>query len=271
MTRKVTKINIKRAISCIAIALITYEYTVICHFQHDMYSLLNLVSSFLNKDYWDKNTPLINFILINMIVIVLLADIIILYIKKNRKKNKKIVDLNYEIKKLFDEINNSKKHNKRQLKEVTHKMSSLINQKTKIIKRQETEIANNSALKKQYQQEANDISEGIKFLFYIMDGEENLKLDKQETEKLLKCYKQVDLDFVNQLEHLSANSLTPKEELFCILCRLGKNKYSIISILGLSKDGYRQLKFRTLKKIRKEPSLKVFCDKIELSSAEQLT
>ena len=137
-------------------------------------------------------------------------------------------------------------------------MNSLINQKTKIIKRQETEIANNSVLKKQYQQEVNDISEGIKFLFYIMNGEEDLKLNKQQTEKLLKCYKQVDLDFVYQLEHLSANSLTPKEELFCILYRLGKNKYSIMSILGLSKDGYRQLKFRTLKKIKEVPSLKVF-------------
>lgn len=101
-----------------------------------------------------------------------------------------------------------------------------------------------------------------------MNGEEDLKLNKQQTEKLLKCYKQVDLDFVYQLEHLSANSLTPKEELFCILYRLGKNKYSIMSILGLSKDGYRQLKFRTLKKIKEVPSLKVFCDKIEYSNAE---
>lgn len=268
MTRKATKVSIKRAIGCIAIALIAYEYMIVCHFQHDMYCLLNMASSFLNKDYWNKNTPLINFILINMIIIVLLADIIILYIKRNRKKKQEIEDLNYEIKKLFDEINNNKKCNKQQIKEVTHKMNSLIYQKTKIIKRQETEIANNSVLKKQYQQEVNDISEGIKFLFYIMNGEEDLKLNKQQTEKLLKCYKQVDLDFVYQLEHLSANSLTPKEELFCILYRLGKNKYSIMSILGLSKDGYRQLKFRTLKKIKEVPSLKVFCDKIEYSNAE---
>ena len=52
-----------------------------------------MASSFLNKDYWNKNTPLINFILINMIIIVLLADIIILYIKRNRKKKQEIEDL----------------------------------------------------------------------------------------------------------------------------------------------------------------------------------
>jgi len=264
MITKAIKTNTKRAISFIAIALIAYEYAVVCNFQNDIYSLFNMISSFLHKDYWDKNTSLINFILINLIAIVLLADIVIFYIKRNKKNTKKIEDLNYEIKRLFDEINYNKICNKQQIIEITNKLNTLINQKTKIINKQKTEIENSSDISKQYEQEVHDISEGIKFLFYIINEEEDLKLDKHQTQMLLKCYKQVDMDFVNQLENLSNTSLTPKEELFCILWRLGKNREHIMSILGLSKDGYRQLKFRTLKKLKEESSLKVFCDKIAL-------
>lgn len=43
-----------------------------------------------------------------------------------------------------------------------------------------------------------------------------------------------------------------------ILWRIGKDKESVMKILGLSKDGYRQLKFRTLKKLKQETSFKRF-------------
>ena len=51
--------------------------------------------------------------------------------------------------------------------------------------------------------------------------------------------------------------------MLCILWRIGKDKESVMKILGLSKDGYRQLKFRTLKKLKQETSLKRFCDNLE--------
>ena len=48
-----------------------------------------------------------------------------------------------------------------------------------------------------------------------------------------------------------------------MLWRIGKTKDSIIQILGLSKDSYRQIKFRALKKLKADSSFKLFCDKIE--------
>ena len=95
------------------------------------------------------------------------------------------------------------------------------------------------------------------------NDEEDLKLDKQQIENITKCYRLIDEDFVSLLEHLKGKPITPKEEMLSILWRIGKDKESVMKILGLSKDGYRQLKFRTLKKLKQETSFKRFCDNLE--------
>jgi hypothetical protein len=107
------------------------------------------------------------------------------------------------------------------------------------------------------------ISDGLKSLYYILNDEEDLKLDKQQIENITKCYRLIDEDFVSLLEHLKGKPITPKEEMLSILWRIGKDKESVMKILGLSKDGYRQLKFRTLKKLKQETSFKRFCDNLE--------
>ena len=132
-----------------------------------------------------------------------------------------------------------------------------------VINRQKEELASKNNRLKEHTKDIAAISDGLKSLYYILNDEEDLKLDKHQIENITKCYRLIDEDFVSLLEHLKGKPITPKEEMLSILWRIGKDKESVMKILGLSKDGYRQLKFRTLKKLKQETSFKRFCDNLE--------
>lgn len=61
--------------------------------------------------------------------------------------------------------------------------------KTKDNSQAKEDLSNASAKQKQYAKDIKDMSEGMLSLYYIMNEEDSLSLNKQETEKLLKCLK----------------------------------------------------------------------------------
>lgn len=255
-------ITLKRVIAYAAIALIFIEYAEMSHCLEDICDLFNMITEVFYKDN-AHNTTLVNLTLIVLIVIAAILDVAIFTSRKYHQDEKQIKRLDGEIVDLCDEITNNKASNELYIKEITNKWEALITQKQKTIIKQKADLTNASTKQKQYAKDIEDISDGVLFLYYIMNEEEGLSLNKQETEKLLKCLKNIDSDFMDKLEHIYPKALTPKEELFCMLWRIGKTKDSIMNILGLSKDGYRQIKFRTIKKLKEDSSLKLFCDKIE--------
>ena len=161
------------------------------------------------------------------------------------------------------EIATTKDNCIQELAEVSRKLESLIKKDQTVINRQKEELASKNNRLKEHTKDIAAISDGLKSLYYILNDEEDLKLDKQQIENITKCYRLIDEDFVSLLEHLKGKPITPKEKMLSILWRIGKDKESVMKILGLSKDGYRQLKFRTLKKLKQETSFKRFCDNLE--------
>lgn len=256
-------IMVKRVIASFAIALIFLGYAKISNSIEDIRELIQMISDFYNKNNRVYSNTIINVSLLILIVIAAIADAAIFINKKYHQDEKEIKKLDGKIVDLRDEITNNKVFNEQYIEEITNKWEALIAQKQKTILKQKADLTNASTKQKKYAKDIEDMSDGVLFLYYILNEEDSLNLNKQETEKLLKCLKNIDSEFMDKLEHVSPKALTPKEELFCMLWRLGKTKDSIMQILGLSKDAYRQIKFRTIKKLKEIPSLKHFCDKIE--------
>lgn len=256
-------ITIRRVIASTAITLIFLEYAKMSNCIEDIFDIFQMVSNIFFKNNSPQNTTIINLFLLVLIIITTIVDIAILISKKYHQDEKQIKNLDSRIIDLCDEISSNKVSNEQYIEEITNEWETLIAQKQKTILKQKEDLSNASAKQKQYAKGIKDMSEGMLSLYYIMNEEDSLSLNKQETEKLLKCLKNIDPDFMDKLEHITPKSLTPKEELFCMLWRIGKTKDSIIQILGLSKDSYRQIKFRALKKLKADSSFKLFCDKIE--------
>lgn len=68
--------------------------------------------------------------------------------------------------------------------------------------------------------------------------------------------------FFANVEAMNGSAVTVSEKVLCILYRIGKSRNEICGMLNLSNEAYRQLKYRTMKKLKTEPSLALFCDKI---------
>ena len=205
----------------------------------------------------------LNLLLIVCIIVVALLDIIIYAYQMNQKKSLTIRRMKGDMNEIQAEIATTKDNFTQELAEVSRKLESLIKKDQTVINRQKEELASKNNRLKEHTKDIAAISDGLKSLYYILNDEEDLKLDKHQIENITKCYRLIDEDFVSLLEHLKEKPITPKEEMLSILWRIGKDKESVMKILGLSKDGYRQLKFRTLKKLKQETSFKRFCDNLE--------
>ena len=252
--------NIVMTITSLTMVITFIVYIEHHHFLEELCVLSGAASSLITNITHSYNT---NLILIISIVIVALLDIIIFTYQMNQKKKLTIRRMKGDMNEIQAEIATTKDNYTQKLTEVSQKLELLIKKDQTVINRQKEELASKNNRIKEHTKDIAAISDGLKSLYYILNNEEDLKLDKQQIENITKCYSLIDEDFVTLLEHLNGKPITPKEEMLCILWRIGKDKESVMKILGLSKDGYRQLKFRTLKKLKQETSFKHFCDNLE--------
>lgn len=240
------------------ITFIVYIEHHLC--QEQLLALSGAISSIMANVTHSNN---LNLLLIVCIIVVALLDIIIYAYQMNQKKSLTIRRMKGDMNEIQAEIATTKDNCIQELAEVSRKLESLIKKDQTVINRQKEELASKNNRLKEHTKDIAAISDGLKSLYYILNDEEDLKLDKHQIENITKCYRLIDEDFVSLLEHLKGKPITPKEEMLSILWRIGKDKESVMKILGLSKDGYRQLKFRTLKKLKQETSFKRFCDNLE--------
>lgn len=86
--------------------------------------------------------------------------------------------------------------------------------------------------------------------------------EKSNRIDFINGFKYLDSTFWNVIEKMENPSLTKQECLLTILWRIEKTPDDVRLLMGLSKDAYKQLKSRTLKKLRMVSSLERFCNKI---------
>lgn len=209
------------------------------------------------NNHEEKERTQLNWILAILILAIGSFDLTIILIKRNRAHKKLIQSLLLDFETLKSDLDakilsssEPLKNKITSLKKLLFQHQHTINDLNKKISKSNSEI---SANLKKYA----DVAEGVKWLYYVLNDESDLGFNKAQIKQLIDCYQLLDQGFVLSLEQVS---LTPKEKLFCILHRLNKEPQQIILTLDMSKDSYRQLKSRTLKKLRNGGVLPQFCD-----------
>jgi hypothetical protein len=182
-----------------------------------------------------------------------------------RKKSRRIRGYENLLKTTNDKIERLKYDNSKSIEEKSHELNDLIKSKQNIIERLNmklTKVSDETAFNTSIVQ---SLRHGLSTLFYIMRDEDVSQLGKKDREDFIACYKIIDSDFIEKLEHLDGNKLTVQEELFCILYRMDKDSIKIKKILRMSDDAFRKTKSRTLKKLYTDASMKHICDKMDLN------
>jgi hypothetical protein len=182
-----------------------------------------------------------------------------------RKKNIRIRRYENLLKVTNDKIECLKSDNSKSIEEKSHELNDIIKSKQKIINKLNMKLMNVSDKTVYYTSILQSARRGLSTLFYIMRDEDVSQLGKKDREDFITCYKIIDSDFLDKLDHLDENKLTVQEELFCILYRMDKDSTKIKKILCMSDDAFRKTKSRTLKKLHIDLSLKAFCDKISIN------
>lgn len=222
----------------------------------------DVIKRVLEKGMPQENL-LINTLLCAAIIAIVILNFLINSTNKNRQQQLEIFRLQEDIDNINKNIAYIVANDKKSLNEKINSLNKLVATKQKVIKTLSLKIEEITRIHEENCKGINQITNGIPFLYYILNNEKDLELNKQEISNFIACCKVLDKEFIENLENTVAGTLTPKEELFCILIRLGKSSEEVRQILNLSKDAYRQLKFRALKRLRPSRKLNDFCDKIQ--------
>lgn len=201
-------------------------------------------------------------LLTSISVIIVLTGICILIYLFARKRGRQIERMKHQLSVLNDSLHRIEEDRKKSIAEKAREYSALIKKKETVILRLEKELANTEKQDKEKTSEYKRLVSTMAIFFYVMQNEAAILNDKQNRTDFIDCYRKLDETFVRILEKISAPAVTTQEKLLAILLRIEKTPEEIRSILGLSNDAYRQLKSRMLKKLKTEPSMERFCDKI---------
>lgn len=237
-------------------------FLFVCSMSALVISQEDILQYLIDKGFSISNI-LVNTMLLSVIILAIIFNLLIVSNKKNLRKQLIINDLLSDIDRINNHIKKTLTNNKKTLEQKIASLNKLIAQKQNIIKELNVKVEEATKERKEKNQEIDDMANGIQHLFYILNNETDLDFNKQEIQNFIVCYKMIDGPFVEKIEKADNGNITLKEELFCILHRLNKSPEEIRLTLNLSKDAYRQLKYRTLKRIKTTAELKSFCDKIQ--------
>lgn len=205
-------------------------------------------------------------VILCLMVILILMKLIVKLIRLALKRKDRIGKLEERNDTLVKKNRKIRQETSKEFKDRLTTLSQLIDEKQKLIQQMERDNRISQEERKGKEQEIADLTEGCKWLFYILNNEEHLTPDKAECHRFICCYQYIDETFTAELNDTSVNSISETEKMFCILHRLDKTPQQICDIMGWSPDSYRQVKSRTVRKLRQRDSLLFFCDKIALSN-----
>ncbi len=194
-----------------------------------------------------KNTYLCLLAVISLVLLVL-----VMVSWKVIRKEKRIRRLLNEIEEMNQHIDSLTHEKNQNFEEKLAELKQLVDQKEMLI----DNLRHSLRQSERTSMDVQALSDGVKWIYYLMAGEEDLNMGKTDLQKVAKCFRILDNDFI---ENVEACGVTPREEVFCILFRMNKSPKEIQAILGMTDNAYRQLKFRTLKKLSTKESMKKFC------------
>ena len=212
----------------------------------------------------DNDRKVRNIIIVFLAVLTSALSVIVLVFYNIRRKERLIKILEHRIADSDQKIKQIQSDTGKTFREKMTEMKILIDDKQALICQLESRMKNVSVENENNKKALNDMSDGLQWLFYVMNNEEHLQMTKNEKLKFINCYRLLDEAFVEKIEQADGGAATVMEKILSILYRIGKNQTEICAILSLSNDAYRQLKYRTVKRLKTDPSLLSFCDKIGL-------
>lgn len=219
----------------------------------------DFMMQFIKKEY-SFATTLTNMMIFYAIILMIVCNFLILSNKKNNKRQKTINKLLTDIENINKNITKTITNCKKPLNEKIKSLNHLIAQKQNMISTLNTKIDEAKREEEEHNKIIDGMTSGVQTLYYILNQETDLKLDKKDILNFIACYKLIDASF---MEEIDDGEITPKEEFFCILHRLNKTPEEIRLILNISKDAYRQLKHRTLKHLQSIGNSNILYKKIQ--------
>lgn len=198
--------------------------------------------------------------ILTVIVIFLTMTILLLY--KIRRKKAFIRSLTLQLQELDRRAATLRDDNEKNIREKFREFDAITREKQMIIDHLTRQADRKSEENLSIRKSIQDLSEGTRTMYYVLQDETGMPSGKTERMLFIDCFRILDKEFVERIEALHDPTLTTTERLFCILVRMDKEKDKIMTILSLSPDSYRQIKSRTLKKLRTAGFSPRFCDKM---------
>ncbi len=209
-----------------------------------------------------KEKEISRIVVSSLFVALVLVTIVLLVLVKNHRRMVRIMALENQLSILKSNMDDLKRNEEKTISEKIDVYRQLIgrmeNMTTELEKKYKQSSLDNKAKTKDY----NQLVSSLQVFFYVMQNEEGVLTEKKNRIDFVNGFKYLDSTFWNVIEKMENPSLTKQECLLTILWRIEKTPDDVRLLMGMSKDAYKQLKSRTLKKIRMVPSLERFCNKI---------
>lgn len=210
----------------------------------------------------EKEKELSRIVVSSLFVALVLVTIVLLVLVKNHRRMNRIMALENQLSILKSSMDNLKRNEEKTISEKIDVYQQLIgrmeNVTTELGKKYKQSSLDYKAKTKDY----NQLISSLQIFFYVMQNEEGVLTEKNNRIDFINGFKYLDSTFWNVIEKMENPSLTKQECLLTILWRIEKTPDDVRLLMGLSKDAYKQLKSRTLKKLRMVSSLERFCNKI---------
>ena len=211
----------------------------------------------LKLQHEQKNVKMLSIFSVTVTMLLITLIIAGCIIKKKvdsiREMESEIEDLNLRIEKI--RFNTSQT-----IQQKCDTLNLLVEQKLSIIKKYETINARIKSKFIEKDKTLSSITRGLQYMYYIMQNEPNLQINKSERIDFINCYQILDPGFVQSIQYACNESMTVQEQLLCILFKMGKSSTQIKSTLSMSDDAYRKAKSRIRTKLRNDSIFKTFCE-----------
>lgn len=210
----------------------------------------------------EKEKMIFRIVLFSLVVVLVLLVVALLALWKSHRRMTRIVVLENQLSTLKDNMDSLKRSEERTISEKIDAYRQLVGRMESVTAELEKKYKQSSFDNKVKTKDYNQLVASLQVFFYVMQNEEGVLTEKENRTDFINGYKYLDSSFWTVIEQMENPSLTKQECLLTVLWRIEKTPEDIRLLMGMSRDAYKQLKSRTLKKLRMVPSLERFCNKI---------
>lgn len=210
----------------------------------------------------EKEKTISRIFVLSLLVVLVLLLLVLLALVKSRRRQTRIMILESQLSALKGSMDRLKQSEEKTISEKIDEYRQLVGRMEGIATELRKKYNKSSLENKEINKDYNQLISSLQVFFYVMQNEDGILIEKKNRVDFINGYKYIDSAFWTIIEQMENPSLTKQELLLTVLWRIEKTPEDIRLLMGLSKDAYKQLKSRTLKKLRMVSSLERFCNKI---------